>query len=62
MSYIRSRKHAAAAQPGMQRAFAAAIARASRHARAVWCIFDNTAAGAALPNALELVARITPGR
>jgi uncharacterized protein YecE (DUF72 family) len=24
------------------------------HARAVWCIFDNTAAGAALGNALEL--------
>ena len=38
------------------------IEGASRRARAIWCIFDNTAAGSALPNAMELVARVDPGR
>ena len=31
---------------------------AARTSTDVWCIFDNTAGGAALPNALELVARL----
>jgi hypothetical protein len=32
---------------------------ASLGARArVWCIFDNTAFGAAIPNALELAAKL----
>lgn len=35
------------------------IADASRRAT-VWCIFDNTAAGAALGNALELMSRLKP--
>jgi uncharacterized protein YecE (DUF72 family) len=39
-------------------ALAARIAAASRRARAVWCIFDNTASGHALPNALGLVRRL----
>jgi uncharacterized protein YecE (DUF72 family) len=42
-------------------ALAARIAADARTARAVWCIFDNTAGGAALPNALELVWRLGDG-
>jgi len=34
------------------------IRRAQRSARAVWCIFDNTALGAAVPDALALRTRI----
>jgi uncharacterized protein YecE (DUF72 family) len=30
----------------------------SKSATLAWCIFDNTASGAALGNALELIARI----
>lgn len=37
---------------------AAQVAEASRRTREVWCIFDNTAGGAALPNALELLERL----
>ena len=39
-------------------ALAGQVERAAGRARAVWCIFDNTAGGAALPNALELLARL----
>jgi uncharacterized protein YecE (DUF72 family) len=39
-------------------ALATRVERDARTARAVWCVFDNTAGGAALPNALELVARL----
>jgi uncharacterized protein YecE (DUF72 family) len=39
-------------------AIARQVAEASRGAHAVWCIFDNTAAGCALPNALSLTARL----
>jgi uncharacterized protein YecE (DUF72 family) len=39
-------------------ALAARIRRAARRAAQVWCIFDNTASGSALPNALELVDRV----
>ncbi len=40
------------------RALASHVRRAARRARAVWCIFDNTAGGAATPNALELMGRL----
>jgi uncharacterized protein YecE (DUF72 family) len=30
----------------------------SRHARAVWCVFDNTAHGAATANALSLASML----
>jgi len=39
-------------------ALAKQVAEATRGASAVWCIFDNTASGAALPNALELLQRL----
>jgi len=39
-------------------ALAKQVAEATRGASAVWCIFDNTASGAALPNALELLERL----
>ncbi len=35
------------------------IASAAREAKAVWCIFDNTASGSATPNALHVAARLT---
>lgn len=34
------------------------VAGAARGAVEVWCIFDNTAGGAALPNALDLLERL----
>ena len=34
------------------------ISSVARQARAVWCIFDNTASGSAIPNALGLVRRL----
>lgn len=37
---------------------AARIRDARRRGATTWCIFDNTAGGAALPNALELCARL----
>jgi uncharacterized protein YecE (DUF72 family) len=39
-------------------ALAEQVLEAIRSAAEVWCIFDNTASGAALPNALELVGRL----
>jgi uncharacterized protein YecE (DUF72 family) len=39
-------------------ALAVRMRAAARHAGAVWCIFDNTALGAATPNALGLLARL----
>ncbi len=39
-------------------ALARQVADAAREAAEVWCIFDNTASGSALPNALELVERL----
>ncbi len=42
-------------------ALAEQVTAASRNAREVWCIFDNTASGAALPNALELLERLGSG-
>lgn len=39
-------------------ALAEQVAEAMRGAADVWCIFDNTASSAALPNALELVERL----
>lgn len=41
-------------------ALAARLTEASGAARQVWCIFDNTAAGAATPNALHLLRRLHP--
>ncbi len=34
------------------------IISAARRAKAVWCIFDNTASGSAIPNVLGLVRRV----
>jgi uncharacterized protein YecE (DUF72 family) len=34
------------------------IRSAAQHARAVWCIFDNTASGAAISNALGVIGRL----
>ena len=42
-------------------ALAARIAGDLVARREVWCIFDNTAAGAAAQNALDLLARLEPG-
>ena len=42
-------------------ALAVRIRRAMRRAEQVWCIFDNTASGSAMPNALELLARLRAG-
>jgi uncharacterized protein YecE (DUF72 family) len=42
-------------------ALAAQVIDASRGAREVWCIFDNTASSSALPNALELLERVGSG-
>ena len=39
-------------------AVAVQIAEAHRSKRQVWCIFDNTAQGEAVPNALTLMARL----
>jgi len=39
-------------------ALAERIGRAARGGRQVWCVFDNTASGAAQPNALSLLARL----
>lgn len=39
-------------------AVAGQIVAARRSARQVWCIFDNTALGAAIPNALALMQRL----
>ena len=39
-------------------ALATQVTAATRTAREVWCIFDNTASSSALPNALELVERM----
>lgn len=41
-------------------AIALRIAEARRSHRQVWCIFDNTARGEAIPNALTLLARLKP--
>ena len=39
-------------------ALAERVAETTRGAAEVWCIFDNTAGGAALPNALDLIDRL----
>jgi uncharacterized protein YecE (DUF72 family) len=41
-------------EPALIAALAERIARALREGTDVWCIFDNTAAGAAVDNALSL--------
>lgn len=41
---------------------AARIERDAQAGRQVWCIFDNTAEGAAVPNALSLLARLQAAR
>lgn len=41
-------------------ALAEHVAEATRRAGEVWCIFDNTAGGAAVPNALGLLERLPP--
>ena len=38
------------------------LCNAATRAREVWCIFDNTALGAAVPNALGLLARLSSHR
>ena len=39
-------------------ALAARLRDAARRADHVWCVFDNTALGAAVPNALDLISRL----
>ena len=41
-------------------ALAGRLARCAAAAREVWCIFDNTAMGAATGNALDLLSRLAP--
>ena len=41
-------------------ALAERVRRSLRRAAQVWCIFDNTASGSAMPNALELLERLRP--
>jgi uncharacterized protein YecE (DUF72 family) len=41
---------------------AQAFARHRQAGRQVWCIFDNTASGAAMPDALSLLARTGSAR
>ena len=41
-------------EPGLLSALASRMALALREGRIVWCIFDNTASGAATDNALRL--------
>lgn len=48
------RMYYSAYQPGLIGALASRIALAIREGRTVWCVFDNTAAGAAADNALGL--------
>jgi uncharacterized protein YecE (DUF72 family) len=48
------RMYYSAYEPGLIAALATRIALAVRDGRDVWCIFDNTAAGAAVDNALSL--------
>jgi uncharacterized protein YecE (DUF72 family) len=44
--------------PAYLAALAASLAGAARRSVPVWCIFDNTASGAATGNALDLLARL----
>jgi uncharacterized protein YecE (DUF72 family) len=39
-------------------ALASRLQRATQEAREIWCVFDNTASGAAIENALDLQARL----
>jgi uncharacterized protein YecE (DUF72 family) len=50
------RKYWSTYSPEFLAALAATIGRARRDAE-IWCVFDNTASGAAIANALELTAR-----
>ena len=44
--------------PAYLDALAASISAARGRGAPAWCIFDNTAAGAATPNALDLLERL----
>ncbi len=46
-------------EPALITALARRIQLAVAEERIVWCVFDNTAAGAAVPNALALVGALT---
>jgi uncharacterized protein YecE (DUF72 family) len=48
------RMYYSAYEPALITALAARIAAALREGRSLWCIFDNTAAGAAVHDALAL--------
>ena len=50
------RMYYSAYDEGMLRALAQRMADDARHAKSVWCIFDNTAEGAATANALTMQA------
>ncbi|MEO8652612.1 MAG: DUF72 domain-containing protein [Ramlibacter sp.] len=58
MAYLRlhgtPRMYYSSYERGLLAALARRIARAAREGQSVWCIFDNTAAGAAADNALVL--------
>ncbi|HEY4939951.1 MAG TPA: DUF72 domain-containing protein [Rhizomicrobium sp.] len=47
-------------EPGRLAALAAQLRRARKSGADVWCIFDNTAAGAATANALEILELTAP--
>jgi uncharacterized protein YecE (DUF72 family) len=44
--------------PAQLERYAARLMQSAADGRPVWCIFDNTAAGAATANALALLARL----
>lgn len=46
--------------PSCLDALAASLLQARREERTAWCVFDNTAEGAAVPDALSLLSRIKP--
>lgn len=52
------RRYYSAYEPDLLQALAARLMRAASEASAVWCIFDNTASGAATANALDLHAAV----
>jgi uncharacterized protein YecE (DUF72 family) len=62
LAYVRlhgsPRTYYSAYDAGYIHGLALRLQRAAEVADEVWCIFDNTAAGAAVPNALELMAAL----
>lgn len=55
------RKYYSAYDEGFLQALAQRLSEDARHARSVWCVFDNTAEGAATANALAMAALLIRG-